>query len=102
MSFLRISAGGAIPVGGTAPCGKKSESTAPVDAAQRYDQVAFSSHLDETERRVKETVGRLSQEIRSRVTAQDLDDLRRQVADGSYQPDAREIAARMLLLREED
>lgn len=98
---LRIYPGGTCPVGGVSPYSKKNESPAPVDAGQRYDQVEFSFCLDDTQRRVKETVGRLSQEIRCRVTAQNLEALRQQVAEGTYQPNAREIAARMLLLGEE-
>ena len=42
----------------------------------------------------------MSQEIRSRVSAQDLEHLRQQVSDGTYQPNPREIAARMLLMKE--
>lgn len=102
MSILRLYTGGGCPVGGTTPYGKKSDTPAPASSCQRYDQVEFSSCLDETQRRIKETVGHISQDIRSRVTAQDLEELRRQVADGTYQPNSREIAARMLLLGEEE
>ena len=60
----------------------------------------FSSHLSETEKRIKETSGQLVQQIRTRPSRQELDALRQQIADGTYQADAREIAARMLLMEE--
>ena len=97
----RIYTGGSCPLGGTVPYNRKSDAPGSISPGQRYDQIQFSSHLDETERRVKETVGRLSQEIRTRVTTQDVERLQKQVASGQYQPNAREIAARMLLLRED-
>ena len=102
MSILQIYPGTGSPVGGPAPIGRKSSAAVPVSASQRYDQAEFSSHLDQTEKRIKETVAQLSQEIRCRVTTQDIENLRQQVAEGTYQPNPREIAARMLLLREED
>ena len=42
-----------------------------------------------------------SKEVRARVTTQDVDRLRQQVAAGTYQPNAGEIASRMLLMRED-
>lgn len=101
MSILRIGAGTMGTVGGIASYSRKPDSSAAVTQGQRYDQIQFSSCMDETEKKVKQVVGRLSQEIRSRVSARDLEDLCGQVADGSYQPDPREIAARMLLLKED-
>ncbi len=100
--MLRIYTGGSCPVGGTAPYNRKSDATAPVAPEQRYDQVQFSSCLDETERRLKETVGHISQEVRTQTTTQELEQLRRQVLSGEYQPNPREIAARMLLMTEDE
>lgn len=99
--MFRIYPGGSCPVGATAQYNRKSDVVTPAFSGQRYDQVQFSSHLDGTERRLRETVSHLSQEVRTRVTTQDVDRLQQQVAAGQYQPNAREIAARMLLLREE-
>lgn len=101
MSILRIGTGIGCSVGGIAPHSRKPETSDAVCQGQRYDQVEFSSCLDETEKRVKQVVGTMSQEIRSRVSAQDLEHLRQQVNDGTYQPNPREIAARMLLIRED-
>lgn len=100
--MLRIYLGGSSPISSTSPHNRKSDLPTPVSTEQQYDQIRFSSHLDETSRRVKETVGRLSQEIRTQVTTQDVERLRQQVANGEYQPSSQEIAARMLLLRKED
>ena len=100
--MLRIYTGGGCPISSSSLYNRKSDLSNPVPAEQRYDQIQFSSHLDETGKRVKETVGRLSQEIRTQVTTQDVERLRRQVANGEYQPSCREIAARMLLLRGDD
>ena len=99
--MFRIYMGEGYPVMGTMPYGKKSDAVNITSPMQQYDQVQFSSHLDEAEKRMRETVSRLSQEIRTRVTAQDVKHLQQQVATGEYQPSPREIAARMLLLRED-
>ena len=92
---------GIYSAGGISSYARKNGAASVKASEQRYDQVQFSSHLDETSKRVKETVGHLSQEIRTRVTAQDVERLRRQVANGDYQPAPQEIAARMLLRRED-
>ena len=93
-----------IGSGGTHPAaalyGKKGEPESVRTSGQHYDQVQFSSHLSETEKRIKETSGQLVQQIRTRPSRQELDALRQQIADGTYQADAREIAARMLLMEE--
>lgn len=94
-----IGPGGTYPVA-AALYGKKGEPESLRTSGQHYDQVQFSSHLSEAEKRIKETAGHLVQQIRTRPSRQDLDDLRRQIADGTYQADAREIAARMLLMEE--
>ena len=91
--------GGTYPVS-AAQYGKKSEPECVRTSGQHYDQVQFSSHLSEAEKRVKETVGQISRQIRTRPSRQELESLREQVSSGTYQVDAREIAARMLLMEE--
>ena len=86
--------GGTYPVG-TTPYGKKSESEPARTSGQHYDQVQFSSHLSEAEKRVRETAGQIT-----RPSRQELETLRQQVSSGTYQVDAKEIAARMLLMEE--
>ena len=89
--------GGVRSAGGVNPHEKKSETTFPRTSEQRFDQVRFSSHLDEMEKRLKITAGQISQQVRIRPTHQELESLRQQVASGTYQTDPREVAARMLL-----
>nr|WP_326189262.1 flagellar biosynthesis anti-sigma factor FlgM [uncultured Oscillibacter sp.] len=91
--------GGTYPVG-TTPYGKKSESEPARTSGQHYDQVQFSSHLSEAEKRVRETAGQITRQIRTRPSRQELETLRQQVSSGTYQVDAKEIAARMLLMEE--
>ncbi len=91
--------GGTYPVG-TTPYGKKSESEPARTSGQHYDQVQFSSHLSEAEKRVRETAGQITRQIRTRPSRQELEALREQVSSGTYQVDAKEIAARMLLMEE--
>ena len=88
-----IGSGGTHPVA-AALYGKKGEPESVRTSGQHSDQVQFSSHLSETEKRIKETSGQLVQQIRTRPSRQELDALRQQIADGTYQADAREIAAR--------
>ena len=98
--MLRIYTAGSFPVDGTAPYTRKSDVSVPTVPEQRYDQVQFSSCLDKTARRLKEAVGRISQEVRTQTTAQDLEQLRHQVLSGEYQPNPQEIATRMQLITE--
>ncbi len=91
--------GGAYPVGAV-PYGKKADPESVPASGQHYDQIQFSSQLSETEKRIKETTGQLTRQIRTRPSRQDLEALRQQVASGTYQVDAREIAGRMLLMEE--
>ena len=64
--------GGTYPVG-TTPYGKKSESEPARTSGQHYDQVQFSSHLSEAEKRVRETAGQITRQIRTRPSRQELD-----------------------------
>ena len=48
----------------------------------------------------RELAASLSQQVRTYNTTGRIQDLREQVASGSYRPDARETAARMLLMAE--
>ena len=44
----------------------------------------------------------LSQQVRTFNTTGKIQDLRQQVSSGEYRPDARETAARMLLMTEDE
>lgn len=86
------------PAGGIPPR-KSAPQAASFRAAQAqtFDQFQLSAQTWD-ERRALETAARLSQDVRSRPTAGELSALSASIREGAYQPDAREIAARMLLL----
>ena len=52
-------------------------------------------------RTFRDLISTLSREVRTCNTTGKIQDLRSQVASGEYRPDARETAARMLLMGEE-
>ena len=70
-------------------------------AAQQFDQVQLSKRPQGLEGQVWELAGRVSQQVRLRHTTGELDAIRAQIQNGTYHSDASEIAARMLLIREE-
>ena len=69
-------------------------------SGQNFDLVQFSSRMTGLEGRVQDLSAQISQQARVRPTHQELQELRRQVEEGTYLPDSSEIAARMLLLEE--
>lgn len=100
--FSRIQSGGIRPASTTTSLSKNTATEHAKVCGQNYDQVQFSSHLDETEKRIKDLVGQLSQQIRTRPTRHEIDTLKNQFQSGELQPNCQEIAARMLLLREDE
>jgi len=65
----------------------------------RYDQVSLSREGTGESRFLREAAS-LSQQVRTTNTTGKIQELRRQVQSGEYQPDAQEIARRMLLMGE--
>ena len=83
--------------------GRSPHSTSrPQAERQVYDQFQLSIQPSGEETRMKELVGRISQEIRIRPTCREIESLQAQIREGRYQPDPQEIAARMLLQKEAD
>ena len=83
-----------VPGAGRSPQAGAAHSTSrPQAERQVYDQFQLSIQPSGEETRMKELVGRISQEIES---------LQAQIREGRYQPDPQEIAARMLLQKEAD
>ena len=98
--FTGINFDRAMPLSGAAP--QKSVSS----GAQRlrkerlhYDLFELSQRPEGEEKAIQELVGQISREVRTRPSRGEL---QAQIREGTYQPDAREIAARMLLIREEE
>lgn len=100
--FSRIQPGGIRPATGTTSLSKNTATEHAKVCGQNYDQVQFSSRLDETEKRMKDLVSQISQQVRTRPTLHEMDTLKTQFQSGALQPDCHEIAARMLLLREDE
>ena len=70
-------------------------------AESSFDQITLSARAgQEASPAFREMAARLSQQVRTYNTTGKIQDLRDQVASGTYRPDARETAARMLLLSE--
>ena len=65
----------------------------------RYDRFAPSAPLNQEERRsFLDAVSSLSHQVRTANTTGKIQELRSQVSSGEYRVDAREVAARMLLM----
>ena len=52
--------------------------------------------------KIQETVSSLSKQVRMRPTRSQLESLQKQIQDGTYQPSATEIAARMLMIYDQE
>ena len=67
----------------------------------KFDQITLSASAGrEDSLTFREMAASLSQQVRTFNTTGKIQDLRRQVSSGEYRPDARETAARMLLMTE--
>ena len=69
-------------------------------AESSFDQITLSAG-QEASFSFRELAASLSQQVRTFNTTGKIQELRSQVASGTYRPDARETAARMLLLSED-
>ena len=70
-------------------------------ANTNYDSADFSNYTGGNNNFRMNLVSRLSQEVRTTTTTADIRELHQQVSSGEYQPDAQEIAKRMLFCMEE-
>ena len=70
-------------------------------AESSFDQITLSARAgQETSTAFRDLAAALSHQVRTYNTTGKVQELRRQVMAGEYRPDARETAARMLLLSE--
>ena len=70
-------------------------------AEGQFDQITLSAQSGQVSAPTfREMAATLSQQVRTYNTTGKIQDLRQQVASGEYRPDARETAARMLLMGE--
>ena len=98
-SIHRVSVPGA---GRSTQAGAAHSTSRPQAERKVYDQFQLSIQPGGEETRMKELVGRISQEIRIRPTCREIESLQAQIREGRYQPDPQEIAARMLLQKGAD
>ena len=79
---------------------ERTSRPAEVSSHNNFDSITISAAPTGEDRFQMELVSRLSKEIRTNTTTGDIQALRAQVANGTYQVDASAIAARMLHLSE--
>ena len=70
-------------------------------AESSFDQITLSAGQAASPT-FRDLAASLSQQVRTFNTTGKIQELRSQVASGDYRPDARETAARMLLLSEDE
>ena len=66
-----------------------------------YDSSSFSTTSSPVSRFQMDMVSRISQDVRTATTTGRVQELRQAVSSDTYQPDASEIAKRLLFLAEE-
>lgn len=72
-------------------------------AESSFDQITLSARAgQEASPAFRDLAAALSQQVRTYNTTGKVQELHRQVISGEYRPDARETAARMLLLTEDE
>lgn len=86
-----------ITAGGPRTAGTKRAKA----AESSFDQITLSAGQTAGPT-FRDLAASLSQQVRTFNTTGKIQDLRGQVASGEYRPDARETAARMLLLSEDE
>lgn len=91
ISAVPIASSGAVRASG-ARLAKGTESS--------FDQITLSAG-QEASPVFRDLAANLSSQVRTFNTTSKIQELRSQVASGTYRPDARETAARMLLLAED-
>ena len=95
----RFSAAPITTAGGVCPSGAKRARAAASGVDNSFDQITLSAGQAASPS-FRDLAASLSQQVRTYNTTGKIQDLRNQVASGTYRPDARETAARMLLLPE--
>ena len=95
----RFSAAPITTAGGVRSAGaRRTQGTAAAESS--FDQITLSARPGEESGSFRALVSDLSRQVRTVNTTGKIQELRRQVASGQYRPDARETAARMLLMAE--
>ena len=90
-----------VPAGGVRSSGAKRVRTAAAGVENSFDKITLSAGQAASPT-FRDLAASLSQQVRTYNTTGKIQELRGQVASGEYHPDARETAARMLLLSEDE
>lgn len=85
--------------GGLRPAGAGRMKKSAAGENNSFDQITLSG-AQAAGPAFRDLAASLSQQVRTYNTTGKIQELRNQVASGTYRPDARETAARMLLLPE--
>lgn len=96
-----FSAAPVATAGGVSPSSARRAKTAAAGVENSFDQITLSAGQSASPS-FRSLAANLSQQVRTYNTTGKIQDLRNQVASGTYRPDARETAARMLLLSEDE
>lgn len=97
--FQGIKPPGAYPVSGSTAFGGLLAPTHGEQSVKQpvFDQFQLTTHPDSQEAMVQKSMSRVIRQVRTRPTRAELTELKSQIAGGTYQPNAREIAARMMM-----
>ena len=96
----RFSTAPITPSGAVRSSGAKRVQTSAAPESS-FDQITLSAGQAASPT-FRDLAASLSQQVRTFNTTGKIQDLRSQVASGEYRPDARETAARMLLMAEDE
>lgn len=78
-----------------------SKGTGTVKGSRNRDQIFIGADALQSDKMIAgEAAHKVIQEVRSATPQEKIEQLKQQVADGTYQPDADKIATRMLLGKE--
>lgn len=89
------------PIAGAARASGNRRVRASAGLENSFDQITLSAGQAASPT-FRDLAAGLSQQVRTFNTTGKIQELRSQVASGEYRPDARETAARMLLLSEDE
>lgn len=91
--------GGVYPLSFSSPyqVASRPRNLQPQASGKQFDHVNISRESSAAEQFRQECVSRLVREVRTSHTTSDIARIKAEVQNGSYQPDAIEIAAKLLL-----
>ena len=95
-SGIKFPGGFRVPEASSRPVHTPASGTQQV-CGPGQDRFQLSPRPTGEDARVRDTVSQISTNARVRPSLHEIEALKQQIREGTYQPDAREIAARMLM-----